>query len=141
MPTTGSFEFTCAPVFLGNTLYGAAITITSAGCGPTAGRAVKYCPRGSGANYTCVNGVVSGSTINFLNVYATRLGATGYQIGLIGAMSAVVTLFLAIPAGRWRRTSRATKTFPGSAPWASSTACTANFRASTRNSSSSTTKA
>ena len=57
--------FTCAPVFLGNTLYGAAITITSAGCGPTAGRAVKYCPRGSGANYTCVNGVVSGSTITF----------------------------------------------------------------------------
>jgi MFS family permease len=46
-------------------------------------------------------GIVSGSTINFLNVYATRLGATGYQIGLIGAMSAVVTLFLAIPAGRW----------------------------------------
>jgi len=46
-------------------------------------------------------GVVSGSTINFLNVYATRLGATGYQIGLIGAMSAVVTLFLAIPAARW----------------------------------------
>ena len=46
-------------------------------------------------------GVLSGSTINFLNVYATRLGATGYQIGLIGAMSAVVTLFLAIPAARW----------------------------------------
>ena len=46
-------------------------------------------------------GVLSGSTINFLNVYATRLGATGYQIGLIGAMSAIVTLFLAIPASRW----------------------------------------
>lgn len=46
-------------------------------------------------------GVLSGSTINFINVYATRLGATGYQIGLIGAMSAVVTLFLAIPAARW----------------------------------------
>ncbi len=46
-------------------------------------------------------GVLSGSAINFLNIYATRLGATGFQIGLIGAMSAVVTLFLAIPAGRW----------------------------------------
>jgi MFS family permease len=46
-------------------------------------------------------GVLSGSTINFLNVYATRLGATGYQIGLIGAMSAVVTLCLAIPSARW----------------------------------------
>jgi len=46
-------------------------------------------------------GVLSGSTINFLNIYATRLGATGFQIGLIGAMSAVVSLFLAIPSGRW----------------------------------------
>jgi len=46
-------------------------------------------------------GVLSGSTVNFLNIYATRLGATGYQIGLLGAMSAVVTLFLAIPAARW----------------------------------------
>ncbi len=46
-------------------------------------------------------GVLSGSTINFLNVYATRIGATGLQIGLIGAMSAVVNLFLAIPAGIW----------------------------------------
>ena len=46
-------------------------------------------------------GVLSGSTVNFLNVYATRIGATGLQIGLIGAMSAVVILFLAIPAGIW----------------------------------------
>jgi MFS family permease len=46
-------------------------------------------------------GVLSGSTINFLNIYATRIGASGFQIGLIGAMSAVVTLFLAIPSGRW----------------------------------------
>jgi MFS family permease len=46
-------------------------------------------------------GVLSGSTINFLNVYATRIGATGLQIGLIGAMSAIVNLFLAIPAGIW----------------------------------------
>lgn len=46
-------------------------------------------------------GVLSGSAVNFLNVYATRIGATGFQIGLIGAMSAVVSLFLAIPSGRW----------------------------------------
>lgn len=46
-------------------------------------------------------GVLSGSTINFLNIYATRIGASGFQIGLIGAMAAVVNLFLAIPAGRW----------------------------------------
>jgi MFS family permease len=55
-------------------------------------------------------GLLSGSAINFLNIYATRIGATAFQIGLIGAMPAVVTLFLAIPAGRWlqaRNTGRA----------------------------------
>ena len=55
-------------------------------------------------------GVVSGSAVNFLNIYAARIGATGLQIGLIGAMSAVVNLFLAIPAGHWierRHTGRA----------------------------------
>lgn len=46
-------------------------------------------------------GLLSGSAANFLNIYATRIGATGFQIGLIGAMSAVVTLFLSIPTGRW----------------------------------------
>jgi MFS family permease len=53
---------------------------------------------------------LSGTAVNFLNVYATRLGATGLQIGLLAAMAAVVNLFLAIPAGRWiekRHTGRA----------------------------------
>ena len=49
-------------------------------------------------------GVLSGSAINFLNIYATRIGATGFQIGLIGAMAAVVNLILAIPTGRWLQT-------------------------------------
>ena len=55
-------------------------------------------------------GILSGSVVNFLNIYATRLGATSLQIGMIGAMSALVNLFLAIPAGRWlskRNTSHA----------------------------------
>jgi MFS family permease len=55
-------------------------------------------------------GVLSGSTINFLNIYATRIGASGFQIGLIGAMAAIVNLGLAIPAARWlekRRLSQA----------------------------------
>jgi len=55
-------------------------------------------------------GVLSGTAINFLNVYATRLGASGLQIGLLTAMSAVVSLFLAIPAGHWiskRQTGKA----------------------------------
>jgi MFS family permease len=46
-------------------------------------------------------GLLSGSAVNFINVYATRLGATGFQIGLIGAVSAIVSLLAAIPAGRW----------------------------------------
>jgi len=46
-------------------------------------------------------GVISGTAVNFLNVYVARLGANGFQIGLLAAMSAVVSLFLAIPAARW----------------------------------------
>jgi len=46
-------------------------------------------------------GILSGSSVNFLNVYATRLGASGMQIGLLGAVSALVSLVLVIPAGRW----------------------------------------
>jgi len=46
-------------------------------------------------------GVLSGSAINFLNIYAARLGATGFQIGMLAAVSAVVSLIFAIPAGRW----------------------------------------
>jgi MFS family permease len=46
-------------------------------------------------------GLLSGSSVNFLNVYAARLGATAFQIGLLGAVGAVISLFLAIPVGRW----------------------------------------
>jgi MFS family permease len=46
-------------------------------------------------------GILSGSAINFVNIYAARLGASGFQIGLLGAMPAVVSLFLSIPAGNW----------------------------------------
>jgi MFS family permease len=46
-------------------------------------------------------GILSGSAINFLNVYVARLGGSGFQIGLLGALPAVVSLFLSIPAGNW----------------------------------------
>ena len=55
-------------------------------------------------------GVLSGSAINFINIYATRLGATGLQVGMLGAVSAVVSLLIAIPASHWierRHTARA----------------------------------
>lgn len=37
----------------------------------------------------------------FLAVYAARLGASTLQIGLLGAMPAVVNLIFAIPSGQW----------------------------------------
>lgn len=46
-------------------------------------------------------GILSGSSINFLAVYAARLGASALQIGLIGAASAVVSLLIAIPSAQW----------------------------------------
>lgn len=56
--------FTC--VSLGaSASWGSTITITSSTCGPTSGRAVKFCPLASGAKYTCVNGTVAGSAITF----------------------------------------------------------------------------
>ncbi len=45
-------------------------------------------------------GILSGSAVNFLSIYATRLGATGLQIGLLSSMAAAVSLALAIPSGR-----------------------------------------
>ena len=49
-------------------------------------------------------GVLNGATISFLGIYAIRMGATSLQIGLLGAISAFVTLFVAIPAGHWLQT-------------------------------------
>jgi len=46
-------------------------------------------------------GVLTGSGIAFLAIYATRLGATPTQIGLINAIPALVIIFLALPAGMW----------------------------------------
>ncbi len=46
-------------------------------------------------------GLLAGSAVNFVTVYATRLGASGLQIGLLGALTAAVNLVLAIPAGHW----------------------------------------
>ena len=51
-------------------------------------------------------GVLNGATISFLSIYAIRIGATSWQIGLLGAMPAFVTLLLAIPAGHWLQTQQ-----------------------------------
>lgn len=49
-------------------------------------------------------GVLSGSTIAFLAVYAARLGATPLQLGLLTAGPAVVNLMVTMPVGRWLET-------------------------------------
>ena len=56
-------------------------------------------------------GVLNGSAIAFVAVYATRLGASAFQLGLLNASPAIVNLMFALPAGRWlqdQRISRAT---------------------------------
>lgn len=56
-------------------------------------------------------GVLNGSAIAFVAVYAARLGASAFQIGLLTASPAVVNLLFALPSGRWLQTqpiSRAT---------------------------------
>lgn len=45
--------------------------------------------------------ILAGSSLNFQSVYAARLGANSFQIGLLGAIPALVSLLLAIPAGAW----------------------------------------
>jgi hypothetical protein len=46
-------------------------------------------------------GILGGSTLAFLNVYATRLGASALQIGLLTAVPAIVNLWVSLPAGQW----------------------------------------
>jgi len=46
-------------------------------------------------------GLVAGTTLAFLNVYAARLGATAFQIGMLTAGPALVNLIFTLPAGRW----------------------------------------
>jgi hypothetical protein len=46
-------------------------------------------------------GVLSGSTLAFVAIYATRLGATGLEISLLTAGPAVVNLLVSMPFGRW----------------------------------------
>jgi MFS family permease len=46
-------------------------------------------------------GVAFGSTLSFLPVFATRLGATGWQLGLLTAGPALVGVLFTLPAGHW----------------------------------------
>lgn len=46
-------------------------------------------------------GITSGTTASFLAIYATRLGASNLQIGLLTAGPAIVNLLISLPVGRW----------------------------------------
>ena len=46
-------------------------------------------------------GILGGSTLAFLSVYATRIGASSFQVGLLTAGPAVGNLLVSLPAGRW----------------------------------------
>jgi MFS family permease len=46
-------------------------------------------------------GVLTGSTLSFLAIYAARIGASSFQIGMINGAQAVVNLFVALPAGHY----------------------------------------
>lgn len=46
-------------------------------------------------------GVLSGSTMAFLAIYAARRGATSFQVSLLTAGPAVINLLFSLPFGRW----------------------------------------
>lgn len=48
-------------------------------------------------------GVLNGSTLVFLAVYATRSGASPQQMGLLTAVPAIINLLITMPAGIWVR--------------------------------------
>lgn len=46
-------------------------------------------------------GFAFGSTLSFLPVFATRMGASGWQVGLLSAGPALISILFTLPAGRW----------------------------------------
>ena len=62
-------------------------------------------------------GILAGSTIAFQAVYAARLGASGFQIGLLSAGPAVINLIFTLPSGRWLEGKSLVKVSFRSAIW------------------------
>jgi MFS family permease len=46
-------------------------------------------------------GIAFGSTLSFLPVFATRVGAAGWQLGLLTAGPALIGILFTLPAGHW----------------------------------------
>lgn len=55
-------------------------------------------------------GVLNGSAISFLTIFAARLGANTGQIGLVNATPAMISLILALPVGSWLENRKLDKT-------------------------------
>lgn len=46
-------------------------------------------------------GVLSGSAVAFISVYLVRVGGSGFQVGLVSAIPAVIAILIALPSGWW----------------------------------------
>lgn len=46
-------------------------------------------------------GILNGSSISFITIYFARIHGTGTQIGLLGAIPAIVSLIFTLPVGSW----------------------------------------
>lgn len=62
-------------------------------------------------------GLTFGSTLSFLSVFATRLGATGWQVGLLTAGPALVNVLLTVTASKWVDTRPLGRTVTQTAIW------------------------
>src|SRR6185503_20752537 len=62
-------------------------------------------------------GVTFGSTLSFLAVFAARLDAAGWQIGLLSAGPALVNALVTLPAGRWLEARSLGRTVVKTAVW------------------------
>lgn len=51
-------------------------------------------------------GVLNGTILSFLSIYATRLGANEREIGFLSAAPAFITMIMALPAGVWLMNKR-----------------------------------
>ncbi len=46
-------------------------------------------------------GILAGTSLAFVAVFATRQGATPFEVGLLSAAPAVINLLMTLPSGRW----------------------------------------
>ncbi len=62
-------------------------------------------------------GILAGSTLAFLNVYAARLGASAYQLAMLTALPGLVNLGFSLPGARWLETRSVTRATFVTAVW------------------------